>query len=137
MSRLFLIFIALVLPAFAMAQKPSRIELVHADVSEFDNEINPGADRLLGKVVFRHENAIMSCDSAYLYKEANTLEAFGHVRINQGDSLTMTGKHLIYLGDSRLAQMFEDVEMRDRKMTLNTQRLDYNMETDVAYYLDS
>ncbi len=137
MNRLFLPLILLVFPLCIFAQKPSRIELVHADVSEFDNEINPGADRLLGKVVFRHENAVMSCDSAYLYKEANTLEAFGNVRINQGDSVSMTGKHLIYLGDSRLAQMFEDVVMSDREMILNTQRLDYNMETDVAYYTDS
>jgi len=137
MNRFFLLFIVLALPSYIFAQKPSRIELVHADVSEFDNEINPGADRLIGKVVFRHENAVMSCDSAYLYKEANTLEAFGNVRINQGDSLTMTGKHLIYLGDSRLAQMSDKVEMHDRQMTLNTERLDYNMETDVAYYTDS
>jgi lipopolysaccharide export system protein LptA len=137
MNRLFLSFLFLAIPSYLFAQKPSRIELVHADVSEFDNEINPGADRLLGKVVFRHENAIMSCDSAYLYKEANTLEAFGNVRINQGDSLTMTGKHMIYLGDSRLAQMYESVEMRDRDMTLNTERMDYNMETDVAFYTDS
>lgn len=119
------------------AQKPSRIELLHADVSEFDNTINAGADRLIGNVAFKHENAVMTCDSAYLYKEQNNLEAFGHVRINQGDTTTMTGKHLIYLGDTRLAQMFEDVEMKDRKMTLNTERLDYNMETDVAYYTDS
>src|SRR5262245_41237985 len=104
MNRLFLILMLLAIPACVLAQKPSRIELVHADVSEFDSDINPGADRLIGKVVFRHENAVMSCDSAYLYKEANTLEAFGKVHIRQGDSLTMTGKHLIYLGDSRLAQ---------------------------------
>jgi lipopolysaccharide export system protein LptA len=137
MNRLFLILLLLASTFCLFAQKPSRIELVHADVSEFDNQINPGADRLLGNVVFKHENAIMSCDSAYLYKAANTLEAFGRVRINQGDTLTMTGKHLVYLGDSRLAQMSEDVEMHDRKMTLNTQRLDYNMETDVASYIDS
>jgi len=136
MNRHFLLFIFL-LPSYLLAQKPSRIELVHADVSEFDSEINPGADRLLGHVVFRHENATMSCDSAYLYKSANTLEAFGDVRINQGDSVTMKGKHLIYLGDTRLAQVFDDVVMSDREMVLNTQRLDYNMETDVAYYTDS
>jgi len=131
------LFCILCFPLFLFAQKPSRIELLHADVSEFDNSINAGADRLIGHVAFKHENAVMTCDSAYLYKEQNNLEAFGHVRINQGDTTTMTGKHLIYLGDIRLAQMFEDVEMRDRKMILNTQRLDYNMETDVAYYTDS
>jgi lipopolysaccharide export system protein LptA len=137
MSRIFIFSLVMLLPAQLLAQKPSRIELLHADVSEFDSEVNPGADRLIGNVSFKHENAIMTCDSAYLYKEQNNLEAFGNVRINQGDTTTMTGRHLIYLGDTRLAQMFEDVEMKDKKMTLNTQRLDYNMETDVAYYTDS
>jgi lipopolysaccharide export system protein LptA len=137
MKCLALLFLSFALTIQLYGQKPSRIELLHADVSEFDNTINAGADRLLGNVAFRHENAVMTCDSAYLYKEQNNLEAFGRVRINQGDTTTMTGKHLIYLGDTRLAQMFEDVVMRDRKMTLNTQRLDYNMETDVASYTDS
>ncbi|MEO8085284.1 MAG: OstA-like protein [Bacteroidota bacterium] len=137
MTRNCCFLLLFLIPFFSYAQKPSRIELIHADVSEFDNTINAGADRLLGNVSFKHENAVMTCDSAYLYKEANNLEAFGHVRINQGDTTTMTGKHMIYLGDSRLAQMFDDVEMKDRKMTLNTQRLDYNMETDIAYYTDS
>ena len=137
MNRFFLILIMMAMPFWLFAQKPSRIKLEHADVIEFDNEINPNADRLLGNVGFSHENAFMYCDSAYLYKETNTLEAFGNVRIKRGDSLTMTGKHLIYLGDSRLAQVFENVVMRDRQMTLNTERLDYNMETEVAFYLDS
>lgn len=137
MARILVCFVLAFLPFMLLAQKPSRIELLHADVSEFDSDINPGADRLIGKVAFKHENAVMTCDSAYLYKAENNLEAFGNVRINQGDTTTMTGKHLIYLGDTRLAQMFDDVEMRDRKMVLNTQRLDYNMETDIAYYTDS
>ena len=137
MHRLFLCALISCFSSGLFAQKPSRIELLHADVSEFDNSINAGADRLIGNVAFRHEQAVMTCDSAYLYKEQNNLEAFGHVRINQGDTTTMTGKHMIYLGDSRLAQMFDDVVMKDRKMTLNTRRLDYNMETDVAYYTDS
>jgi lipopolysaccharide export system protein LptA len=122
---------------FTFAQKPSRIELQHADVSEFDAAINPNADRLLGHVSFKHENAIMTCDSAYLYKKDNNMEAFGHVRINQGDTVTVTGKHLIYTGNTRFAQMFDDVEMTDRKMKLNTEKLDYNMNDDIASYTDS
>ncbi len=132
-----LLFTFFLFSIYAFAQKPSRIELVHADVNEFDEAINKNADRLLGNVTFKHENAIMTCDSAYLYKQENNLEAFGHVRINQGDTTTITGRHLIYLGDTRLAQMFDDVEMKDRNMTLNTSRLDYNMQDDIASYADS
>src|SRR5436190_14768313 len=93
---------------FCEGQKPSRIELVHADVSEFDSEINPNNDRLIGHVEFRHEHAVMTCDSAYMNQKENNLEAFGNVRINQGDTTTLTGRHLLYFGDTRLAQMFDD-----------------------------
>jgi len=122
---------------FVFAQKPSRIELQHADVSEFDEAINPNADRLIGHVSFKHENAVMTCDSAYLYKKDNNMEAFGHVHINQGDTVSVTGKHLIYTGNTKFAQIFDEVEMTDRKMKLNTEKLDYNMNDDIASYTDS
>src|SRR5437868_5509333 len=122
---------------FTFAQQPSRIELLHADVNEFDANINPNADRLLGHVSFKHENAIMTCDSAWLYKKENNLEAFGNVKINRGDSVTMTGRHLIYSGNTKQAQMFEDVVMTDGKMKLNTSKMDYNMTDDIGSYNDS
>src|SRR6185295_13153105 len=56
---------------------------------------------------------------------------------NQGDTVTVTGRHLLYTGDSQLAHMTDNVVMTDRKMILNTSRLDYNMKDDIAYYTDS
>ena len=69
--------------------QPEKIELVNADVSEFDQELNANATRLLGNVVFRHQNATMYCDSAYLYRNENRIEAFNNIRIKQGDSLDL------------------------------------------------
>src|SRR6187401_1960889 len=90
MVRLLFIFAAYCLFSgdVVFGQKPSRIELQHADVIEFDEAINRNADRLIGHVSFKHEDAVMTCDSAYLYKNENNLEAFGSVRINQGDTVT-------------------------------------------------
>lgn len=119
------------------AQNIQRIELVNADVSEFDESINAKATRLLGKVVFKHENTLMYCDSAYMYREENRIEAFSNVRINQGDTLQMTGKRLDYDGNTKLAAIFEDVIMKDRKTILNTSQLDYDMNRELASYHDS
>ena len=121
----------------AHSQQPEKIELVNADVSEFDQALNANATRLLGNVIFRHQKAIMYCDSAYLYRDENRLEAFNNIRIKQGDSLNLTGKRLLYNGDSKMAQVFDDVIMTDRKMTLRTSRLDYDMKNDIAFYTDS
>ena len=130
-------FFALNLTFSAICQKPEKIELVNADVSEFDQELNANATRLLGNVVFRHQNATMYCDSAYLYRNENRIEAFNNIRIKQGDSLDLTGKRLLYNGDTKMAQVFDDVVMKDRRMTLNTSRLDYDMNSDIAFYTDS
>lgn len=119
------------------SQKTEKIELIHADVSEFDQSLNAKATRLIGNVVFKHQNAFMYCDSAYLFRDENRLEAYNNIRITQGDSITLTGKKLNYDGNSKIAHVIDNVVMSDRKMTLNTSQLDYNMESDVASYSDS
>jgi hypothetical protein len=68
---LLICFIFLLHPVYS--QEPKKIELLNADVSEFDQSINAKATRLLGNVAFKHENAIMHCDSAYLYQDENRL----------------------------------------------------------------
>ncbi len=138
MKNLPLFFLILVfIPRIAEAQNIQKIELLNADVSEFDESINANATRLIGNVSFKHKNAIMNCDSAYLYRDDNKFEAFNNVKINQGDTLLLTGKRLLYDGNTQLAQVFDNVILTDRKMTLNTSRLDYDMDKEIAFYPDS
>lgn len=115
-------------------QNGKRIELLNADVSEFDQDVNARATRLIGNVKFKHENVLMTCDSAYLYREDNKLEAFNNIRITQGDTLTLTGRRLIYNGNSSLANVYDNVVLKDRKMTLTTDQLDYDMSQNLASY---
>ena len=53
---------------------------------QFDQERIADAQILKGDVIFRHEDALMYCDSAYFYEKTNSLDAFGHVRFVQGDT---------------------------------------------------
>jgi lipopolysaccharide export system protein LptA len=115
-------------------EKPTRIELIHADSLNYDKDINQNIRRLIGNVEFKHENAIMKCDSAYMNPEANSMEAFSNIRINQGDTLSLTGKHLDYDGNTSLAVVTGDVNLRDRSMVLTTDRLDYNRKFGVSSY---
>lgn len=122
---------------FSQAQKGTQIELLHADFADFDQAVNSEVQRLTGNVSFKHENAFMYCDSAYLNKAKNSLEAFAHVRITKGDSITLTGKRLLYNGNTEQAEVFDEVIMTDKKMTLNTSHLNYDMNRDIASYTDS
>ncbi|HPD54731.1 MAG TPA: OstA-like protein, partial [Bacteroidia bacterium] len=138
-SRFFLAICLLLLftGSVVFAQQPTRIELLNADVSEFDESLEANALRLIGNVAFRHEGATMQCDSAYLYRDDNRLEAFSRINMRQGDSLQLRGKHLYYDGNTKIAQVFEDVVLSDGRMTLHTRQLDYNLGTDIASYTDS
>jgi len=133
----FTLFIVLFLSSvFSLAQEPTRIELQHADVSEFSETETGGAGRLSGNVEFKHENTTMFCDTAYLYRKENRLDAYGNVRIVK-EGFSVVTRQMKYDGNTKLAQLFNNVVLRDGIMTLNTTRLDYNMKDDISYYNDS
>lgn len=122
--------------AFPVFGQTTKIELLKSDVLEYDKDVNGEVRRLIGDVAFKHEGAIMYCDSAYLHTEQNNVDAFGKIRIVQGDSLILTGKKLFYDGNKKVAQLFEDVVMTDRKMRLTTNYIQYDLNTNVASYTD-
>ena len=66
-----------------------RVYLVHADVLHYDQFRNPDAQILNGHVKFIHQGARLTCDSAYFYEASNSFEAFGHVKMFEGDTLSL------------------------------------------------
>jgi lipopolysaccharide export system protein LptA len=121
-------------PAAGQVPGKTRIEIVKAGVMSSDKDIAGGARRLIGDVIFRHQQAMLYCDSAWMHPATGNVDAFGHVRIVQGDTLTLTGRRLFYSDSLQRAQIYEDVVLKDRNMTLTTDRLDYYMETGIASY---
>lgn len=92
-----------------------------------------------GKVVFRQGGMWMYCDSAYYYPERNSLDAFGHVEMKQGDTLFVYADKLFYDGGARKAILTagpsrSTVTMKDPKVTLTTDSLDYDMNIDMGWY---
>jgi len=115
----------------------NRIKLISADALKFDESIGNDAQRLIGNVKFKHKGAIMYCDSAYLYSSSNSLDAFGRVRVIQGDTLNLTSEKLYYNGDTRLIKVRDAVTLRDKEMTLETNTLDFNRKSGIAVYYDT
>ncbi|MBS1923746.1 MAG: hypothetical protein JST71_10200 [Bacteroidetes bacterium] len=137
MIRYFFTLIFAFVILFAKAQKsPSKIELIHANTLEGDDALGKDVRRLLGDVVFKQENTFMYCDSAYLYSATNSMDAFGNVRIEQGDTISLTGDILKYNGNSRQARLLNNIVFSDRKMTLISQNLNYNLDTGIADYIE-
>ncbi|MDR0812186.1 MAG: hypothetical protein LBN23_07980, partial [Paludibacter sp.] len=117
--------------------KTQNAKLVHLENTEtlsYDEESMPGVEILRGNVRFRHDNALMYCDSSYFYENANSIDAFGNVRIEQGDTLFIYGDYLYYDGNTRLARLRRNVRMINRNTTLTTDSLNYDRNTSLAYY---
>lgn len=110
------------------------VYLEHSDVLAFDRERLPDAQILQGDVRFRHEDALMFCDSAYFYEQSNSLTAMGRVRFVQGDTLSGYGDRLYYDGNTRLARLCRNVRLIHRSTTLTTDSLNYDRNTAIAYY---
>jgi lipopolysaccharide export system protein LptA len=114
----------------------NRIELLGARSLKFEKSFGVDAQRLIGNVKFKHKGAYMYCDSAYLYNESNSLDAFGNVRIVQGDSLTMTSETLFYDGNTEYVKVRNKVVLRDKDMVLKTNILDYDRVASLAIFYD-
>ena len=112
--------------------------LEHSETLSFDQERIANAQILRGNVIFRHEDALMYCDSAYFYDQENSLDAFGHVRFEQGDTLKGYGDKLFYDGNTKLARLRRHVRLvhgqEDNPTVLTTDSLNYDRGRDVAYY---
>lgn len=92
-----------------------------------------GAQMLIGSVVFKHEGAVITCDSAYRF-DNNTLEAYDHIMIRKGDSLTITGDNLKYDGNKKVALLEGNVVCVEKDMTLTTPAMSYDVTNSVASY---
>lgn len=92
-----------------------------------------------GSVVFRQGGMWMYCDSAYYFPERNSLDAFGHVEMRQGDTLFVYADKLFYNGGERHAVLTSgpsqsEVTMKDPQMTLTTDSLDYDLNLELGWY---
>ncbi len=92
-----------------------------------------------GNVRFRQGGMWMYCDSAYYYPEKNALDAFGHVKMQQGDTLFVYADKLFYNGDERRARLRcgpseKSVRLINRDVTLTTDSLDYDLGMELGWY---
>lgn len=92
-----------------------------------------------GKVKFRQGNMWMFCDSAYYYPQKNSMDAFGHVEMRQGDTLFVYADKLYYDGVAKHATLTHgpsrsNVELKNRTVILTTDSLDYDVNSNLGWY---
>ena len=110
-----------VIPTANRHQK-GKIFLEYADSLSL-NEMHPEYQVLSGHVKFRKGDMYMYCDSAHFYDKENKMNAFGNVKMEQGDTLFVYSDVLYYDGMqeiARLRKVQNGVRLEHRNTTLFT-----------------
>lgn len=127
---LVLLFLYTLVSSPSYGQQPDKLEYEAKSL-----EGGKTYKKLIGEVKFTQKNMIIYCDSAFAYDKTNSMEAFGNVRIEDlEDSVTITSRKLFYDGNSKIAELRENVVYVDDSIRLYTDNLDYDMTNKSAKY---
>ena len=116
--------------------KRTYLYMLHADATRGDEARLSDAVILVGDVQLRRDSMYMYCDSAYLFTKRNSVQAFGNVRMEQGDTLFLYGDYADYDGDLNVARVRGNVRLVDKNTVLETDSLNYDRNINLAYYFD-
>ena len=132
------IYILLLFFSFAFAQAQQQIEIKYSGFLEFKEEDTPGLKIMTrddsGQIHIIHEGVDMWCDQALLYSNDNFVEAYGNVKMVQGDSINMTSKYVEYSGKTKLAFASGDVILKEPASTLTTDTLYFDRAKQQSFY---
>lgn len=115
----------------------TKVYLQHANELTYDiYGKHPDAQFVKGNVAFLHKGARLTCDSALYYQQTNSFEAFGHVRMKQGDTLTLTSEYAYYDGNDEMCEVRRNVILTHRKMKLYCDSLNYDRMYSIGYFFE-
>lgn len=118
------------------SQEPERERtLIHIEhANQLQKKAGLDAVLLKGRVHLRHDSTHFYCDSAYYYEAKNSFDAFQNVHICVNDSIHMYSRTMIYDGNLRFAEFFDEVRMTDDSTLLETEYMTYDRNQHLACY---
>lgn len=124
-------------PAIPTTQRtPQLVFLEHADMLKRNH--NDDFLTLVGNVEFSKGGMHMFTDSAHYYEQTGSFDAFGNVRMEQGDTLFVYADELNYDGSNEMAVLYgyntEPVRLINREVMLRTDVFTYDMYNELCYY---
>lgn len=135
--RSILLLIATFSILLAGAQNHLRIQIMPGAAEMRYSKNVSEAIRFTGNPVFFHDGAYLYCDSAWLMEVTNTVDCYGHVRIKSSDTLNLYGNFLHYDGNTKLANLRDNVKLVDNQTILTTDVMLFDRNTQIASYVNS
>ena len=119
------------------AQDRRKIEIEFAPFMTFD-ESKPDATILTRdnskQVHIKHQGIEMWCDEAIYDAKQDFIEAYGKVKIKQGDTINMTSNYVEYSGKTELAFASGKVILEDQNSVIKTDTLYFDRIKQQAFY---
>lgn len=128
-----LLFFVIIFISISGFSQTKKIKILKAD-NTFTDPRFPDATISIGNVFIEHEGATLRCDKAYIYQDKKLIKSMGNVVINQGDTIVQTSKYADYDGMTKIATSWGNVVLKDDMMTLQTDTLKFDRETQQLYY---
>ncbi|MBJ6368349.1 hypothetical protein JF259_09640 [Snuella sp. CAU 1569] len=120
------------------AQEKKVIEIPYSGFLTYDEENYPGAKIFTRddsqQVHIVHGSIDLWCDKAIHYDTEKFIEAYGNVKMIEGDTITMTSKYIEYSGKSLLAYASGEVVLKDPNSTVTSDTLYFDRAKQQAYY---
>lgn len=116
-------------------KRDSLVRLISADMASLVELNGKDYRKIVGNAVFLHNDTYLYCDSAYWNVEDEYIDAIGHVRIEQ-ENTVLTGDSIKYVIQENTAKFRGHlVELMDRDSNiLRTNHLDYNTRDSIAFF---
>ncbi|MEN3324498.1 OstA-like protein [Mariniflexile soesokkakense] len=133
-----ILLLCLFSPEIIHSQEKKKIEIEYAGRLTIDEENYPGAKVLtrdeMQQVHIMQGSINMWSDKAIYYSGENFIEAYGNVKLIQGDTIHMTSKYIEYSGITQLAFASGDVVLKDPNSTISSDTLYYDRVKQQAFY---
>ena len=149
MSRPLILLITLLLPLSrlwaqatadtipAVQDSVQILEILNADKQGFKKlDSLTSLQLLVGHVQVRQGTTLFFCDSAVFNQTTRILEAFGHVHINDNDSIHAYGQYLQYFTRTKMAYLKKKVRLTDGKSNLFAEDMSYDINQKIGEYLN-
>ncbi len=110
------------------------VHIEHADYQVYDESYGKDAERLIGDVVLRQDSAYFYSDSAHFNEKTRYFDGFGHVHIKVNDTTDIFSETCKYSGDIKIAELFDNVVLKDDSTVLKTNYMTYDRNQHLATY---
>ena len=134
----FLIVSLFIVSTTIQSQEKKTIEIKYSGSFAKDEAKFPGATIFTRndqqQVHIIHKSMNVWCDKAIHYGNEDFIEAYGNVKMKQGDTIDMSSKYVEYSGKTQLAFASGDVVLKDPNSTITSDTLHFDRLKQQAFY---